>query len=530
MIALLCTAPFALFVVVRTYNWIHYYFQARKYDVPIIFVPVSFEELWWIVVRPLFSWVQHLPFGLGSWYLYTEMGFPQPDANRTFLRLNTENFILCSPKGNVIVTAYRPGLETVVGGGAKHWTIDDSQTRLFALFGENVASTNGAEWQRHRKITSTAFNERSFARVWTESIRRVAGLDLDGENTRTLGRLRSTFDIVAMEVLAVAGFGENMDNLAKVTNGHRESLMQSLGCVLKNILLTFVFYSLNGLKAPGFLLPSELRQIRQSIFEFKVHMEELLLQKLQNSKTSEKPSAVGMSLLESMVRANDYETTAGSLTFALSYLAAHPTLQTWLAEEIDTHFSPHAHRATEYKTIYPHLVRCLAFMYETLRMASPAPMLVRAPSTPDVLPMMTRSGHRDVRVPAGTPVGIHQQGVHFSARWGADVMVFEPRRFIVSSVSESGEKCEAVAVPEGVMYMPWAFGQRVCPGKKFSQVEFVALVAEILRGFRVEVVRGEGESEEEGRRRVLECLDDRFFNISAHLRRPEGARIRFVRR
>ena len=43
--------------------------------------------------------------------------------------------------------------------------------------------------------------------------------------------------------------------------------------------------------------------------------------------------------------------------------------------------------------------------------------------------------------------------------------------------------------PEAGTYAPWITGPRACPGKKFSQVEFVRVVAEMVSGGRrVEVV------------------------------------------
>ena len=78
--------------------------------------------------------------------------------------------------------------------------------------------------------------------------------------------------------------------------------------------------------------------------------------------------------------------------------------------------------------------------------------------------------------------------------------------------------------------MPWIFGPRVCPGKKFSQVEFVAIVAHIMSEYRVEMLRADGESEEGARSRLMGVLEGKYFNISTHLKRPEDAGVRFVRR
>ena len=549
MVVYLIFSPAVLWFLHRAYKLFTNYQAARSFGIPIIVLPVSFEEVWWMPLRPLFSWVQRLPFGLGDWYIYTNMGWPTEDRARTSNRLG-ENFVLCSPDSNIVATCYPPAVQTIFGDH-KNWPQPPSQANLFAFYGQNVSSTNGAEWQRHRKITSSAFNENAFREVWNETTVRAKKIDFEGENERSLGRIRSTFDVVAMQVLANVGFGQEMP-LTTVPPGHSQSLLESLGFILQHILLTAVF---NSLKAPDYLLPATLRNLKVSLAELRLYMEESVLRHMQNSKNqSEKLQKT--SLLGAMVKANEaekqqlqkttgrpsyltdselygnlfvfnlagFETTASSLTFALSYLAAYPETQDWVYEELRDHYISRSEDAS-YDSVYPKLVRCLAIMYETLRLASPAPMLVRSPTRPMELPVTTASGTRTILIEPGTSVGGHFYGGHLSPRWGEDAEVFNPQRFV--STSQSGE--EALAVPEGPMYSPWIFGTRVCPGKKFSQVEFVALVAQILSKWRVEVVV-DGQSGRSATERLLKLLDDKYFNVSTHLRRPEEAGVRFVKR
>ncbi|ORY15312.1 putative cytochrome P450 [Clohesyomyces aquaticus] len=540
--------PLLLLAVHRSYYLITNYIAARKYGLPIIILPASSEEPWWMPLRPLFSWVESLPLGLGSWYLYTDMGWSTVDENRTALRLG-ENFVLCSPASNAIVTCYPPGLDRVIKGH-KNWPQPGAQNRLFAFYGENIASTNGADWQRHRKITTSAFNERSMHQVWEESIKRARSLNFAGESVRTLGRIRSTFDVLAMHVLAIVGFGQE-GTLKSIPPGHRQSLMDSLGFILKHILLTVVFHSL---KAPDFLLPGVLRQLKLSVAEFKLYMEEIVLTHMRKAAKGRSESR-STSLLEAMVTANEaekqqgqkltgassylseselygnlfvfnlagFETTASTMTFALSFLATYPEVQGWLIEEVDSYYS--SSKDHEYSSIYPKLVRCLALMHETLRLASPAPLLVRTPTTPEEIPIITPTGEKTLTVNPGTLVGIHTYAAHLSPRWGSDSQQFNPKRF-VSSIS--GE--ESLTVPEGGVFLPWLFGPRVCPGKKFSQVEFVAIIAQILSEYRIEPTMRDGESKDRARERMVGVVGDKFFNISAHLKRPEDGEVRFVRR
>ena len=548
MLHYIALAPVLFFVTFRTWRLIRNYLIARKVDLPMILLPVSFEDAWWIPLRPLFAWVERLPLGLGNWYLFTDMGWPTADGNKTVVRLG-ENFVLVSPSSNQLVSCYPAGIQHVFRD-PRRFIAPESQSQLFAVYGQNVSSTNGADWQRHRKITALAFTEKTFHHVWAEAIKRTKDIDFINP-IRTLSGIRSTFDVLAMHVLVSVGFGQDT-SLTAVPPGHRESLMESLGFILRHIILTIIF---SGLKAPDFLLPNALKRLKVAVADFRLYMEEAVLRHMQQ-QTSTKARTGTTSLLEAMVNANEaekqqlqshtgrpsylteselygnlfvfnlagYETTASSFTFALSYLATNPDKQKWVTEEIDAHYR--AANSRPYDEIYPKLVRCQALMYETLRLASPAPLIVREPTSPLDVPIITSEGERMITVDRGTVIGCHFYGSHLSPRWGADAATFNPARFV--SASSSG--AEKLVVPSEVLYVPWGSGPRNCPAKKFSQVEFVAVIAQLLSEYRVEPLKLETETVEMARQRLEGVLDEKYFNISAHLKRPGDAGVKFVKR
>lgn len=79
-------------------------------------------------------------------------------------------------------------------------------------------------------------------------------------------------------------------------------------------------------------------------------------------------------------------------------------------------------------------------------------------------------------------------------------------------------------------FIPWAEGPRICPGKKFSQVEFVAVIAQLLSGHTIEVVRNPGEAEEQARKRVFSVIRDSVVKLTLQVRRPESVKLKFVKR
>ena len=571
MITTLLLTTFTLLLSLRLAKWARNYISARSFDLPIVLLPVSSNEPLWALVRPLFAWVPHLPFHLGTWYLYTSMGWPTEDGVRSF-HLYGENFVLCSPADNILVTCEPAVVDKVWTEPRDLWRMPESQSQLFTCFGPNVSSTVGAEWKRHRKVTMQAFSERTMSHVWSEARRQTRALKAtlqEREQALSLGGVRSSFDVLAMQVLGSVLFGqENTNELNEVPAGHTMSLMQSMGFILRHILLTVVF---NSLQAPDILLPAALRELKTSVKEVRLYMEELVQAHVQADKPSsvDDANARPTSLLQAMVYANEaeknadvttngkrshlsaselygnmfvfnlggYETTASTLTFALPFLAMHPEIQSWIYSEISQHTQPllpTTDQDDDYTTTYPQLPRTLALMHETLRLASPALLFIKTPLTPTPINVTTPSGLRRITIAPGTLVGMNQYAAHLSPRWGADAASFNPRRFIRVDETTGREKLEVPrlgADNAGPVYAPWMVGPRSCPAKKFSQVEFCAIMVELLTEWRVELLRREGESEELARERVGMVLsEEKYFNVSAHLKRPEAAGVRLVRR
>lgn len=558
LLSLFFLAPILVFISFRSYGLLRNYIAARRLKLPIIVLPCSFEDPWWILLKPLFWWVERLPLGLGDWYPYTDLGWPVEDVDKTVSRLG-ETFVLVSPNRNEICTAYPPAVRQIYKD-MKTFIMPAPFSQAFAFFGQNVSSVNGAEWQRHRRITAPAFNEQTMRFVWEESVEQTAaslGLPVQ-DGSYTIADIRSDFNVLAMRVLTTVGFGQDAVSTT-LSPGHKQTMLDSLGFILKHVFTAIIFV---GVEAPDVLLPPILRQLKSSVREFKLYMEELVLGQLQKSRkaSDDKPSKT--SLLEAMVNANEaekdqnttpvgkpsyltdselygnlfvfslagYETTAGTMTFALPYLALHPEIQDWVIEEVDLYYTHTRDRS--YQEVYPKLVRCLAVMYETLRLAGPAAQMVRTPIAPTELPIGTKDM---IIVEPDTLITALFSAMHASPRWGADVHVFNPRRFVATdpNAAAGGQQAEGLTMPsdtDNAMFLAWVFGPRVCPGKKFSQVEFVAVVAQILSQYRIEVLIKEGQTAEEAKRQLSGVLGEKIFNVSTHLKRPGDAGVRFVRR
>lgn len=117
--------------------------------------------------------------------------------------------------------------------------------------------------------------------------------------------------------------------------------------------------------------------------------------------------------------------------------------------------------------------------------------------------------------------------------WGEDSLVWRPSRWIVSSEEASddidlGLGGEDVRRPTNGTYFPWSSGARNCPGKKFAQVEFVAVMAALFRTHRVRPVVKDGESEKEARQRIALVVADSELGLTLHCRKPDQALLRWA--
>lgn len=144
---------------------------------------------------------------------------------------------------------------------------------------------------------------------------------------------------------------------------------------------------------------------------------------------------------------------------------------------------------------------------------------------------------RTIFAPAGSEVFASAVSVHvMSEYWGPDSKEFRPSRWITASKGgiEEGEGVEEELAQPPVAketFFPWSLGQRDCPGKKFSQVEFVAVLACVLRFYRLECLPiHEGETLEEKRTRIWAWSRDSGVELSLNFKEPNKYGMRLSRR
>lgn len=227
-----------------------------------------------------------------------------------------------------------------------------------------------------------------------------------------------------------------------------------------------------------------------------------------------------------------HETTASALQVALLLLATHPNIQQNVQAEIDRIWaSKHPGEDLSYGD-YPKMRTIMAVMLEALRLFPAVALIPKVTNGPQTLKM----GDYEIHVPPSTTVSIDTIGLHRNTKyWGPDPHEFRPSRWLMApgytqpkdTVNESTAHPDLLCPVKG-SYMAFSGGFRACLGKKFAQVEFCCLVAVLLKDHSIELVKENGRSWEETRRRAEMDMNARRSGLA--MRMQKQIKVRFVRR
>lgn len=125
-------------------------------------------------------------------------------------------------------------------------------------------------------------------------------------------------------------------------------------------------------------------------------------------------------------------------------------------------------------------------------------------------------------IPPLTSMNIGAGGLHYHTEyWGPNATSFDPTRWDASNkdsylarndgasgLSGPGLEYSTIHRPVRGAFIGFSDGLRSCVGKKFAQVEFVAILAVLLRDYEVFLAQRSGESMEHTRERALEIFEE----------------------
>ncbi|KAJ5710783.1 cytochrome P450 [Penicillium malachiteum] len=424
--------------------------------------------------------------------------------------------------------------------------------KVLEVYGPCISTVNGPDWARHRKIVTAPFNENIMSYVWDESVEQARQM-LDvwaGDESKEITSVAKDTRTISLNVLAATGFRKSYPFQSIQKQDGPASYRDSLQTILDNAILLMV--------APRNLLtmpfaPKSWQVLGKAAKDFKNHMLTMLndetkalnegkpgsgslmttlvramdIQKASTKNETSNETQKGLSVDEIfgnifVINFAGHDTTANTLSFVMLLLAAYPEVQDWVAEELE--WIPEDLKG-RYSELSPKLNRCRALMLETLRIFPPVPCL---PKFTYGSPQPLKLQDKTIVIPQNSGVLINLVNTQSSSTYWADPFTWKPARWVTNAPTTESDPAllrdperihtpkigstdptdERLVTPARCTYFPWADGGHSCPGNKFSQVEFVAVMAKLLRHYRVRAVPNPGESSEQTCQRILHVTQD----------------------
>jgi cytochrome P450 len=376
----------------------------------------------------------------------------QPDLVRLVLKDRPEDF----PKSMRVAEGLRP------------------------LLGESVFLTNGATWERQRRIIDPAFEggrlRDTFPAMWEAARACVARLaqQVDGAASGVI-EIEEVTSHAAADVIFRTLFSIPIENriAAQVFTQFRDYQRS------QPILNIAAFLPL-----PRWVPRLHRRSTRAAARSIRALITELTVTRMEAIAAGTAPDDLATKIMttadpETGERFDTgemvdqvaifflagHETSASALGWALYLLAMYPDWQERVAAEAA------ALDQADFAVMSRLRVSRDVFR-EALRLYPPVPMMVRETSCPERL--------RDRDVTPGAQIVISPWHLHRHTRLWDNPDGFDPDRW----GTENGRTCLREA------FIPFSAGARVCPGAGFAMVEGPLILSMLTRAFRFEVVEG----------------------------------------
>ncbi|KAI1357974.1 cytochrome P450 [Xylaria arbuscula] len=407
---------------------------------------------------------------------------------------------------------------------------------------------------------ASCFNEQYNETVWSESISQAQDMIRYWTSRPSIRSTANDLRTLSLDVLSKAGFGKSFKFEGYEETSHVDpsaSYKGSLQLILEHCILIIAMGPRFFTKMPW--LPLKYRQIGQAVTAFQKSMTDMYESEKARVAQGRSGTATNRTFISSLAKASldakpgegltereiygnifvinfaGHDTSSHVFTFAVYFLAANPEVQDWLSEELRSVLGDLPSHEWNYATQFPRLKRCLAVLYETIRLYTPVPVSKWTKGNTQTLQV----GDRTLVLPPNTMICLAYSSLQTDPRWwGSDSLIWRPSRFIKSAeIDPSLKGCEGkikdeeFLLPRRGTFVGWSEGTRDCPGRKFSQVEFVATIASLFRDWRVDPVTFEGETIKGARERVLELIkNDSGMVLLQQMLHPERAPLAWSKR
>ncbi|KAL9108133.1 MAG: hypothetical protein Q9227_007110 [Pyrenula ochraceoflavens] len=539
--------------------------KVKALDVPFVRLPIDSINVPWTILQPhIWKILDRLPIRWASYpdfIRFARRGWHFAEKSETHVRLGPV-WALVTPAAIYLHFADPDAIQDIFQRRSD-FIRPVNEYKLLEVYGPCISTAGWDDWPRHRKVLAAPFNEGVMKFVWDESLRQAkamlhsctkaseAGIPSVQKDTRTL----------SLNVLAATGFRKSYEfhgsteQIVGGAGGYRDSLQTVLDNVILLMLIPYLVLS-----AP--VMPKSWVKIGHAAESFKKYMMQMLDEET-TALNEGRPGAGG--IMTSMVRALDthhreaattdaknskdgkrglsvdeifsnlfvinfagHDTTANTLAFAMLLLAEHPEVQAWMSEEICSVTENAPLEEWTYNPLFSRLIRCRAVLLETLRLYPP---IMALPKWTSEKAQTLKVGGRTLIIPPGIGTIASLLAIQTHPKYWSDPYVWRPSRWVLQNPSDdvpatNPTASEFLLEPEKSVYFPWSDGPQNCPGKKFAEVEAVAVLACLFQSHYVIVKREAGESEIDARNRVENCVND--VNMEMLLRMTDADRVRLI--
>ncbi|KZO93613.1 cytochrome P450 [Calocera viscosa TUFC12733] len=382
------------------------------------------------------------------------------------------------------------------------WDKLQETINTLAPFGPNVFATRQDEWPRHRKAVAPGFNGRLYASVWSESVNTyydcLATEKWEKESEFIIPDVTAITSKFALYLISKCGFGIDLSWNEEV--GERVKGMSLPECFEvtsgATVILGFMPHWMYRLPVPALRRLYEASNILESIVQGIIDQRRAegftsdsqakdIFTLLLAANELEKGSKGALSDRELvsnvfLLLLAGHETTGKALAATLGELACHPEAQQRAYDEI---MSVVVDGKSPTYDDFERLLFVQGCFQEGLRMYPSVLITTRVPIEDTVLHVPNKEGVSiPLHVPKGLPVNLDFGGLAYNARVYPDPYAFKPARWLD---------------PTTEPLLTFSYGPRVCIGRKFALVESTALLALLLRDYKIELVLKAGQTVEE---------------------------------
>ncbi|ASP21472.1 epi-isozizaene 5-monooxygenase/(E)-beta-farnesene synthase [Antarctobacter heliothermus] len=347
---------------------------------------------------------------------------------------------------------------------------------LRPLLGNSVFLSNGAAWQRQRRIIDPAFEggrlRETYPAMWAaaqsalDRLATKAGQDVEVEEIAS----HAAADVIFRTLFSIPIEDETAQEVFHEFRAYqRTQPILNLAAFLPVPRWMPRFFRRDTKAAARRIrtLITRLTEARLAAIEAGAAPDDLAtkIMTTRDPETGQRFTAEEMVDQVAIFFLAGHETSASALGWALYLMATHPEWQDKVATEAQ------ALRSCAFSDISKLRISRDVFR-ETLRLYPPVPMMVREATCPERF--------RDRDIPKGSQMVLSPWHLHRHEGLWDNPDGFDPGRW----QTENGKTCGREA------YMPFSAGPRVCTGAGFAMVEGVLLLSLLLRDLRVTPVAG----------------------------------------